>query len=121
MEPFILQDEGQSSHTADDYDRTVRELQFERRGQALDKLKSEEVLAREEKAKLEASEGVFPVPQTLEEFSSLMEQCTPAECQDTVEHIYTSNHPSLSASNRLQLQVILKASCSHFPLSCPSL
>ena len=41
---------------ADDYDRAVRELQFERRGQALDRLKTEEELAVEEKERLEKLE-----------------------------------------------------------------
>jgi len=41
---------------ADDYDRAVRELQFERRGQALDRLKTEEELAAVEKERLEKLE-----------------------------------------------------------------
>lgn len=44
------------SRSADDYDRSVRELQFERRGQALDRMKTEEELAMEEKERLEKLE-----------------------------------------------------------------
>ena len=51
----VSKEEEEVSH-ADDYDRTVRELRFERRGQALDRLKTEEGLAAEEKEQLEKLE-----------------------------------------------------------------
>ena len=40
----------------DDYDRAVRELLFERRGQPADRMKSEIELAREERERLEKHE-----------------------------------------------------------------
>ena len=49
------EEEEEVSH-ADDCDRAVRELQFERRGQALDRLKTEEELAVKEKERLEKLE-----------------------------------------------------------------
>ena len=44
------------SRAVDDYDRSVRELQFERRGLALDRMKTEDELAVEEKERLEKLE-----------------------------------------------------------------
>lgn len=43
----------------DDYDHSVRELQFERRGKPLNRMKTEEELAREEKERLEKLEVVY--------------------------------------------------------------
>lgn len=40
----------------DTYDQSVRELQFERRSQPSDRMKSEEELAKEEKERLEKLE-----------------------------------------------------------------
>ena len=50
------EEEEEEVSCADDYDRAVRDLQFERRGQALDRLKTEEKLAAEEKERLEKLE-----------------------------------------------------------------
>ena len=44
------------SDVADDYDRAVRELVFEKRGQPTDRMKSQEELAREERERLEKLE-----------------------------------------------------------------
>lgn len=51
-----FQKEKGESRAVDDYDRSVRELQFERRGLALDRLKTEEELAMQEKERLEKLE-----------------------------------------------------------------
>lgn len=40
----------------DDYDRAVRELVYERRGQPTDRMKTEEEIAKEEKMRLEKLE-----------------------------------------------------------------
>ena len=45
-----------TSSAADDYDRAVRELVFEKRGQPSDRMKSEEEIAREERERLEKLE-----------------------------------------------------------------
>ena len=45
-----------TSSAADDYDRAVRELVFEKRGQPSDRMKSEEEVAREERERLEKLE-----------------------------------------------------------------
>ncbi len=52
----MQEEEGRDSRLVDGYDRSVRELQFERRGQALDRLKTEEEIVREEKERLEKLE-----------------------------------------------------------------
>lgn len=44
------------SRNMDDYDKSVHELQFEKRGHALDRMKTEEELAAEEKERLEKLE-----------------------------------------------------------------
>ena len=49
----VSKEEEEEVSRADDYDRAMRDLQFERRGQALDRLKTEE-LAAEEKERLES-------------------------------------------------------------------
>ena len=76
-------------------------------------MKAEEVVAREEKNKMEASEGLFPVPDSLGVFRKLVEGCGPEECQVLVERVYTCNHPSLSSGNKQRLQVsgIVAFSC----------
>lgn len=56
MKVCVSQEVGGSSKSVDDYDRSVRELQFERRGQPLDRMRTEEELAREEKERLEKLE-----------------------------------------------------------------
>ena len=53
---FFWLQEGKSSKGVDDYDRSVRELGFERRGQALDRMKTEDELIKEEKDRLEKLE-----------------------------------------------------------------
>lgn len=52
----LQKEERGGSKPADGYDRSVRELQFERRGQALDRMKTEEEIIREEKERLEKLE-----------------------------------------------------------------
>lgn len=52
----LQEEERGSSNPTDGYDRSVRELQFERRGQALDRMKTEEEIIREEKERLEKLE-----------------------------------------------------------------
>ncbi|XP_053407134.1 nucleolar protein 14-like [Mercenaria mercenaria] len=49
--------EEDAKKTADDYDIAVRSLQFEMKGQATDRLKSEEELAKDEKERLEKLEA----------------------------------------------------------------
>lgn len=46
----------EEKRTADDYDKTVRQLAYERRGQPTDRLKTEAELAKLEKEKLEKLE-----------------------------------------------------------------
>ena len=57
----LLQESKKISRLVDDYDRSVRVLQFERRGQPLDRMKTEEELAKEEKERLEALEVRYSV------------------------------------------------------------
>ena len=57
VEVFVaLKEEEKVSRSVDDYDRSVRELQFERRGHAVDRMKTEEELAAEVKERLEKLE-----------------------------------------------------------------
>lgn len=55
---FVLQ-KGEPSKVMDDFDKAVRELQFERRGHASNRMKTEEELAAEEKERLEKLEVRF--------------------------------------------------------------
>ena len=53
------EDEGTRHRSRDDYDRTVRELAFEKRGIPTDRLKTDEEAAKEEKERLEKLEVSF--------------------------------------------------------------
>lgn len=78
----------------------------------------EEAVADKEKKKsqsqmeqiLLASEELpytFTVPRSLDEFCSIVEHRSPEECLTAVERIHSCNHPSISPTNKLQLQDFL--------------
>ncbi len=47
------------------------------------------------------------VPKTLEELRSAVDGRSPAECLTAIQRIHSCNHPSLSASNKKQLEQFL--------------
>ena len=49
----------------------------------------------------------FSVPKTLKEFRSIVEGCSPSECLTALQRIHSCNHPSLSSSNKKQLEQFL--------------